>query len=30
LMRMLEEARTEQPIRHYGDAAGIARGYGKG
>lgn len=30
LMRMLEEAKPEQPVRHFPDAAGIARGYGRG
>lgn len=26
LMRMLEEAKTEKPVQHFPDAAGIARG----
>jgi hypothetical protein len=30
LMRMLEETKAEQHLRHFRDAAGIARGYGRG
>jgi hypothetical protein len=30
LMRMLEGAKTEQPVQHFPDGAPIARGYGRG